>query len=130
MGVLKQRRRIRDVEPRDPQHRSAQRVEAPLLHPRRDLGAHPGEALRLVHHQAPAGPPHRRLQRTVVERDEGAQVQHLDVQAFRGGQLSGFERYGDRGAVRHERGVTSGAAHPAVPNGSVRSGSSSGSLVQ
>ena len=123
--------RVGDVEPADPQHRGVQGVEAALLHPGGDLRADPAEALRLLDHHAPAGTPHRRHDRLVVERHDGAQVDHLDVPALVLRRLGRLEGDGHAGAVRHQRDVaTRRARTAAVPNGAALTGSSTSALLQ
>ncbi len=110
MRALQQRWRVGDVEARDAQHGGPQSVEAALLDLRGDLCADPGEALCLVHDQAAAGAPYRLGEGVVVERDDGAQVQHLDVHALGRRLPGGLQGDGDRRAVRDERGGGAGAA--------------------
>ena len=115
--MLQVRRRVGDVQAGDPQHRRLQIVEALLGQPRRDLGAVPAEARRLVHHDGPPGAPHRLGQRRVVQRRQRPQVDDLDVPALLGGGLGRLERGGHHRAVRDEGDVRARPADDGLIDG-------------
>src|SRR5690606_2197913 len=79
--LLALRRRVRGVEPGDPQHRRLQGVERILLDPGGDLGGDRGLRRRLGDHDQVAGAAHRLQHRVEVERGQRAQVDHLEVVA-------------------------------------------------
>src|SRR4051794_40573004 len=101
--LLDPARRVRRVEPADPQYRSLEAVEAPLGHPGGDLRAEPEEHRRLVHGDQPARPLHRPHQGHHVERGQRPQVDDLDAGAVGLGGGGGLQRGLDHRPVRGDR---------------------------
>ena len=67
------------VQPRD---RRVELVEGQLVHRLAELGADAAHRPALVDHQQPMRPPHARGDRVDVERQDGAQVDHLALDAL------------------------------------------------
>ena len=97
--LLELRRRVRDVEAGDAQHRRGEVVEVALGDAGGDLGAVAAELRRLVDHGGARGLAHGCPDRLVVEGGEAAQVDDLDREPLDLGGVGRLERGAHGGAV-------------------------------
>ena len=111
------RMRIGRVPAGDARHRRFQVVEAVLLHQRRQLGAEAGGQRRLVHDDAAPGLLHRGDDGVEVERQQGAQIDDLGIDA---GLLGRRLRDIDHGAIgKHGDAPSPRRRIAALPSGTV-----------
>src|SRR5262245_29073005 len=97
---------------RHPKHRAVEMIEGLLVHDGGDLAGDAAGAGVLVHHHHLAGLARAGRDRLAVERQEGAQIDHLRLRAALARQgLGRLETGIEHGAVGHDRQVASLATH-------------------